>query len=315
MANLNLAEPSIVQPNLREFQVLVEEVESTLQSYPTVIDLPPGRTLFVGDLHGYIDNAQQVLKLAGKLDIDHLVFLGDYVDRGPKQLELLEFVLKLAIREPEKLIVLRGNHESEEMNKRYGFTQALREAFPNWEDYEQVFQLCLRVYEFLPLAVTTPHSIGLHGGIPEKATLEDIRLIPKPHSNLIQFERDQSLKLIRILEELQWNDPDETMREGFSPSIRGGSTKVFGREALLDFLEMAGKKRLIRSHEASRGSFSSLWNHHLIHIFSAAPYPPLPYMPVITEARYALEDHSGKVTILDNEGKSLAEIQTSQVFE
>jgi protein phosphatase len=308
MSGLNLKAPNITQPNLKELLLLVEEVENVLQSYPTVIDLSVGKTLFVGDLHGQLKSAKQVLRLAGKLSVDHLVFLGDYVDRGPLQLELLEFMLKLAIRNPKKIIVLRGNHESEEMNKRYGFTQALRETFPNWNDFQQAFEACIQAYEFLPLVVTTPYTVGLHGGIPENGSLEDIRLIPKPHSKLTSLEREQALILAQILEEIQWNDPDETMQNGFNPSIRGGNTKIFGREALSQFLEAANKKRLIRSHEASRGSFASFWDNHLIHIFSAAPYPPPPFPPRIETSVFAIEDSFGAISILDSLGKSLVNL-------
>ncbi|MFX0207433.1 MAG: metallophosphoesterase [Candidatus Hodarchaeota archaeon] len=308
MSGLNLKAPNITQPNLKELLLLVEEVETILQSYPTVIDLLIGKTLFVGDLHGYLESAKQVLRLADKLNVDHVAFLGDYVDRGPHQLELLEFMLKLAIRDPKKIIVLRGNHESEEMNKRYGFTQALRESFPNWNDFQQAFEACIRVYEFLPLAVTTPYSVGLHGGIPENGSLEDIRSIPKPHSKLTNLERNQALKLAQILEEIQWNDPDETMQKGFNPSIRGGNTKIFGWEALSQFLVAANKKRLIRSHEASRGSFASLWANHLLHIFSAAPYPPPPFPPRIKTTTFAIEDSLGAISVLDSLGKSLVNL-------
>ena len=49
------------------------------------------------------------------------LFLGDYVDRGPRSLEVMVTLLCLKILAPEKLFLLRGNHETELISKQYGF--------------------------------------------------------------------------------------------------------------------------------------------------------------------------------------------------
>lgn len=41
-----------------------------------------------------------------------LVFLGDYIDRGPQSLECLDYVMALAVKFPERVVPLLGNHEA-----------------------------------------------------------------------------------------------------------------------------------------------------------------------------------------------------------
>lgn len=68
------------------------------------------RILAVGDIHGYFS---QFLALYRKLQFssseDLLIFLGDYIDRGPDGLAMLQWVMR-KVQEPH-VIALRGNHE------------------------------------------------------------------------------------------------------------------------------------------------------------------------------------------------------------
>ena len=71
------------------------------------------RTFAIGDVHGDID---QLFTLIGRLPTltsdDRLVFMGDYLDRGPSSAEVVEYVRKVLPDEtPAEVIALRGNHE------------------------------------------------------------------------------------------------------------------------------------------------------------------------------------------------------------
>ncbi len=72
-----------------------------------------GRTFAIGDIHGDLNALRTLLALFPKLDKeDTLVFLGDYVDRGPRSAQVIEFLRKeLPEITPAKIICLRGNHE------------------------------------------------------------------------------------------------------------------------------------------------------------------------------------------------------------
>jgi serine/threonine protein phosphatase 1 len=71
-----------------------------------------GRTFVVGDIHGEIEHLERILhRLPEPGRGDTLVFLGDYVDRGPHSREVVERLRALPARTPAKVVCLRGNHE------------------------------------------------------------------------------------------------------------------------------------------------------------------------------------------------------------
>lgn len=68
-----------------------------------------GRLLAMGDIHGHYDKMLQVLKLAKyEPEKDQLIFLGDYVDRGPHSKPVLTEVMRLV---SQGAVALFGNHE------------------------------------------------------------------------------------------------------------------------------------------------------------------------------------------------------------
>lgn len=70
-------------------------------------------TWAIGDIHGDLAALERVLlRLSPRLDAsDTLVFLGDYVDRGPASREVIARVRELEQTGPCKVVALRGNHE------------------------------------------------------------------------------------------------------------------------------------------------------------------------------------------------------------
>jgi hypothetical protein len=45
-----------------------------------------------------------------------MLFQGDYVDRGPHQIEVISYLLALRVLFPKQVILLRGNHEFPDQN-------------------------------------------------------------------------------------------------------------------------------------------------------------------------------------------------------
>jgi len=72
-----------------------------------------GRTIAIGDIHGDFDALQTLLAKLPELDAeDTLVFLGDYVDRGPHSAEVIDLIRhELPKRTKAQIKALRGNHE------------------------------------------------------------------------------------------------------------------------------------------------------------------------------------------------------------
>jgi len=70
-----------------------------------------GEIAFVGDVHGSLRPLRALSSELLKRDVAHLVFLGDYINKGRDSLAVLEFLLDLSLR--HKVTALRGNHEEE----------------------------------------------------------------------------------------------------------------------------------------------------------------------------------------------------------
>jgi serine/threonine protein phosphatase 1 len=71
-----------------------------------------GRTFAIGDIHGDLTALQTLFERLPELTADDtLVFLGDYIDRGPESAGVVKFVRELEDKGPAKVIALRGNHE------------------------------------------------------------------------------------------------------------------------------------------------------------------------------------------------------------
>src|SRR5882724_2601747 len=71
-----------------------------------------GRTFAIGDIHGDAAHLFKLLSCLPTLDeSDTLVFLGDYVDRGPRSREVVDYVRKLPEQTAARIVALRGNHE------------------------------------------------------------------------------------------------------------------------------------------------------------------------------------------------------------
>jgi serine/threonine protein phosphatase 1 len=70
------------------------------------------RTLVVGDIHGRADKLDTLLeRLKPDPDQDQLIFLGDYLDRGPQSRQVLDILLGVARTHP-RAVFLVGNHEA-----------------------------------------------------------------------------------------------------------------------------------------------------------------------------------------------------------
>jgi serine/threonine protein phosphatase 1 len=67
------------------------------------------RLLAIGDIHGHLCALDSLLEAVGLRDDDQLVFLGDYVDKGPNVKGVIDRLLEIATT--RKAIFLRGNHD------------------------------------------------------------------------------------------------------------------------------------------------------------------------------------------------------------
>jgi diadenosine tetraphosphatase ApaH/serine/threonine PP2A family protein phosphatase len=224
--------------------------------------------IVVGDLHGDLESLVYILNTSGfveKASQDKeilLIFLGDYGDRGIYSPEVYYLVLKLKQLFPQKIVLMRGNHEGPDDLLAYphDLPENLRARFG--EEGSVVYSKIRKLFPYLYNAVVVDEIyVMVHGGVPSSvSSIEDLIFAHLKHPKE------------RHLEEILWSDPDETIK-GTYPSPRGAG-RFFGEDVTQKFLSMLGVKILIRGHEPAQNGFKISHNGKILTLFSrkGSPY-------------------------------------------
>uniref|UniRef100_A0A0M3HZH8 Serine/threonine-protein phosphatase n=1 Tax=Ascaris lumbricoides TaxID=6252 RepID=A0A0M3HZH8_ASCLU len=212
-------------------------------SEPMLIELPfpDDGLVVVGDLHGYMIDLLLTMFECGSPTQRHYIFLGDYVDRGSHQIETFLFVLLMKLRWPDRVYMLRGNHETFELNANYQFFAACKRAFGN-EDMYHVFG---RLFDMMPVAaIFGDYFLCLHGGVSQWMTSRDnIRNLHRP-----TFMSQMKMLQCCLLADILWADPDLKQKSAFMPSERNTSY-TFNAEGLECVLKALNVHTLLRGHQ------------------------------------------------------------------
>lgn len=243
----------------QEIKRMLERAEDVFAKESQLIGLSDDSVIVVGDTHGDYDSTKRALDRHEQLG-GTLLFLGDYVDRGPPDYQLMNIVtlLERKLDMGDRLFMLRGNHESLEMNVLYGFYEVVKSRFSR-----DLYDRFLAVFSNMPYAALVNNKVlCIHGGIPKGLhNLSQIHSIPKG-------EKDPEYN---IAFQLLWNDPREYVDE-FAPSGRGGGALYFGKKVFDDFMKNNNLELLVRSHEPQVGGYSFMFGGKLLSIFSCRYY-------------------------------------------
>ena len=109
-------------------------------------------TIICGDTHGQFYDAMQIFEMNGMPSEETtFVFNGDLVDRGEYGLELALSLLTLKAAHKDKNIhILRGNHETQNMNRAFGFEAEVLKKY-GMNDGIEVLNMMQRCFQGKPL--------------------------------------------------------------------------------------------------------------------------------------------------------------------
>ncbi|KAF8358170.1 hypothetical protein PRIPAC_93165 [Pristionchus pacificus] len=246
-------------------QILIK-IKSILSKEPPLVRTSPP-VVIVGDIHGQFSDLSRMLDYFGDRHQEvpgwlskNFVFLGDYVDRGRQSLEVIVFVFLMKITFPDKVFLLRGNHECKPINRVYGFQVELAERFEK-EQGSNLFHMFNEAFTHMPLACLVGGIIlCMHGGIsPRLTSLDEINKIPKP---LVDPNSNE------LACDLMWADPMMGLKGFRANAIRGVSVH-FGEDVLHSTMAQLGVKLIMMMN-----GFNFFGNQKLVTVFTAASYYP-----------------------------------------
>ncbi|RKU46763.1 hypothetical protein DL546_005226 [Coniochaeta pulveracea] len=142
VAQLRACRP-IPEADVRELchkarELLIEEGNVVTVNAPVTI---------CGDIHGQFHDLMELFRVGGDVPDTNYLFMGDFVDRGFYSLESFLLLLCLKVRYPDRMTLIRGNHESRQITTVYGFYDECLRKYGS----ANVWRYCCDVFDYLAL--------------------------------------------------------------------------------------------------------------------------------------------------------------------
>ncbi|KAK5702928.1 Palmitoyl-protein thioesterase 1 [Elasticomyces elasticus] len=244
------------------FQIILA-VKELVYNEATMVETkvaPDHKLTVCGDTHGQYFDLLEIFRLNGFPSEKHgYLFNGDFVDRGSWSCEIALLLYAYKMLFPKFFFLNRGNHETDDMNRMYGFEGECKAKYN-----ERVFKLFSESFSALPLATLIGDKyLTLHGGLfsDDAITLDDIRKLNRHN----QRQPGQA----GLMMEMLWTDPQTAPGRG--PSKRGVGLQ-FGPDVTKRFCEKNGLEAVIRSHEVRMEGYEVEHDGRCITVFSAPKY-------------------------------------------
>ena len=161
-----ISEKDVKQLCLKAREILVEEGNVQRVDAPVTI---------CGDIHGQFYDLLELFKHGGECPQVNYLFLGDFVDRGFNSVETFLLLLAYKVRYPDRITLIRGNHECRQITQVYGFYDECLRKYSSLN----VWRYCTDVFDYLSLAAIIEDKVFcVHGGLsPTIKTIDDVLLL------------------------------------------------------------------------------------------------------------------------------------------
>ena len=230
-----------------------------------------------GDIHGQYQDLMRLFAQfgspsreadGGDIQVCDYLFLGDYVDRGKHSLEVVCLLLALKLSFPNRIFLVRGNHESPEVNARDGFLHECVQRFGGRAEGIAAWRRVNLVFEWLPMAALINNAIlGVHGGIGRGVeSPSQIAAMRRP----LRMGGENGALLLDLL----WSDPtaSDAVEGVHTNHERGHPVVCYGPDRVKSFLEANNLSLILRAHECVMDGFQRFAGGRLITVFSATNY-------------------------------------------
>ncbi|KAI4292600.1 serine/threonine-protein phosphatase 2B catalytic subunit [Pancytospora philotis] len=243
---------------------IFRDAGALLRAEPNLLEIDR-KCYIIGDIHGqYYD----LVAILSNFDLsrDTLLFLGDYVDRGPFSTEAYLYLLLLKIHHPDNVYLLRGNHESRKMTSYFTFRAECIHKYS-----EAVYEQAVASFMNLPIAALVQgRAFCCHGGLsPALVSARDLN----------KFNRFREIDYKGVICDLLWSDPHPSyVAEGrnWQANHNRNCSYFYNYSLVCDFLEHNGLASIIRGHEVQQNGFqmykSYLDEPSVVTVFSAPNY-------------------------------------------
>jgi serine/threonine-protein phosphatase 6 catalytic subunit len=240
----------------RDVRSLCEKVKEIFLEESNVQPISAPVTI-CGDIHGQFYDLCELFRNGGDIPNAKYVFLGDYVDRGYNSVETLEYLLCLKLKYPSHITLLRGNHESRQISKTYGFYDEIQKKYGN----TNCWNYFMEIFDFMSIAAIIEGKIFcVHGGLsPLISTVDQIRLINRK----IEIPHEGPFC------DLMWSDPEDI--ETWIMSSRGAGW-LFGKKVVEEFNRINDLDLVCRAHQLVDEGYKYWFDEKLVTVWSAPNY-------------------------------------------
>uniref|UniRef100_A0A914C513 Serine/threonine-protein phosphatase n=1 Tax=Acrobeloides nanus TaxID=290746 RepID=A0A914C513_9BILA len=241
----------------KEIENLLNLAKDTFARQPSLIEINPP-VVVCGDIHGQFPDLLRIFSRHGFPPSHNYLFLGDYVDRGAQSIETILLLLCYKVRYPNQFFLLRGNHETENINRVYGFYAEIMRRYDNeamWHKFNEAFN-------WMPLcALIGGRILCMHGGLsPQLKSLDQLRNLQRP---LMPPRNSLSFDLL-------WSDPS-LFNRGWHANNRGASY-TFGQDIVAKACRTLDIDLIVRAHQVVQDGYEFFANRRLVTLFSCPHY-------------------------------------------